>query len=681
MLVLGLSGGFSGESWDLSPDPRILFTHDAAACLIRDGELVAAVEEERLNRIKKTVKFPVNAVRACLDLANVSVAEIDAVGHYFTEESTNLGLHHVYRAQRATPERTARQLHMGHLRGGLGLDLPDDRLFYFEHHRSHAMSVFARSGMKEALVVAMDGRGEKDSTTIFHGRKGQLESLAAHGADKSLGQLYVAAIESLAYRFGDEYKVMGLAPYGNPDAYRDVFSGMYALKDNGDYKLVTPNEFRATPFPFPLRRMGEGFSQEHKDFAAGLQHLLETIAMHIIGYWAKSTGLRNLCFVGGVAANSSLNGVILRSGLFDEVFIHPASHDAGAAEGAALLTADLLGTSPFGLPRMRSASVGPNLGTITQIESALESWGDLVEYERSPDIVEDTARLLADGAVLGWAHGRSEFGPRALGNRSILADARPAENKEKINAMVKKRESFRPFAPVVTPEAATAYFDLPKTRANYDFMSFVVDVREDRRAELGAVTHVDGTARIQIVDPAANERFYRLVRRFGELTGTPVLLNTSFNNNAEPIVQSVQDVLTCYLTTGLDFLVIEDFMVRRREGSSLALDSLVVRYRPVTRISKRTWLTTAGEREVQHSIVLDIAPWPSALISPSVFAILEAADGKQSLAALAEVVGGLTDDIRRELYKLWQDRYFTLEPSSATAFTLERDGSLGSGAQ
>lgn len=429
-----------------------------------------------------------------------------------------------------------------------------------------------------------------------------------------------------------------------------------------------------------MRRMGEEFSQDHKDFAAGLQHLLETIAMHVISYWARYTGLRNLCFVGGVAANSSLNGVILRSGLFDEVFIHPASHDAGAAEGAALMAADQLGTSPFGLPRMRSASVGPGLGTTTQVENALEAWGGLVEYERSSDIVEDAARLLADGAVLGWAHGRSEFGPRALGNRSILADARPPENKEKINAMVKKRESFRPFAPVVTPEAATEYFNLPKTRANYDFMSFVVDVREDRRAELGAVTHVDGTARIQIIDPVSNERFYRLVRRFGELTGTPVLLNTSFNNNAEPIVQSVQDVLTCFLTTGLDFLVIEDWVVRRREGTSLALDSLVVKYRPVTRMAKRTWLTPACTRDVQYTIFLDMAPWPSAIISPSVFSILEAADGKQSLATLAEVVGGLTDDLRRELYSLWQDRYFTLEPSSTSAFTLERDGSPRSGA-
>src|SRR5215469_8130506 len=239
MLVLGLSGGFAGESWNIAPDVKILFTHDAAACLIRDGEIVAAVEEERLNRIKKTVKFPRNAVRACLDLANVSPKEIDAVGHYFPESVMNEGLNGIYRAFPFTPVRTARELHLGHLNGGLGFDLPDDRLFYFEHHVSHATSVFARSGMKDALVVAMDGSGGRNSITIFHGRDGQLERLAEHSDDKSLGMFYVTAIESLAYRFGDEYKVMGLAPYGNLDTYRKLFSEMYSLKDDGDYTLVS----------------------------------------------------------------------------------------------------------------------------------------------------------------------------------------------------------------------------------------------------------------------------------------------------------------------------------------------------------------------------------------------------------------------------------------------------------
>jgi decarbamoylnovobiocin carbamoyltransferase/7-O-carbamoyltransferase len=297
------------------------------------------------------------------------------------------------------------------------------------------------------------------------------------------------------------------------------------------------------------------------------------------------------------------------------------------------------------------------------IEKELAAWGDLVEYERPADIVERTAALLADGAVLGWARGRSEYGPRALGNRSILADARPSENRERINAMVKMREAYRPFAPVVTKEATNVYFDIPETDANFDFMSYVVDVRSDRREELGAVTHIDGTARIQIIDPASNERFYRLVKRFGEMTGVPVLLNTSFNNNAEPIVQSVHDALTCFLTTELDFLVVEDFLIRRRPDCSLKLDGLVLEFRPFTQLAKRVRMTLAGERVVVRELVLQHVNGPHTEVSEALYAMLEAADGMRTLESLADAVGGFTDDLRRQLYGLWQSRYFVLRPA------------------
>jgi decarbamoylnovobiocin carbamoyltransferase/7-O-carbamoyltransferase len=383
--------------------------------------------------------------------------------------------------------------------------------------------------------------------------------------------------------------------------------------------------------------------------------------MHVLCHWADRTKLKNLCFVGGVAHNSTLNGLILDSGKFREVFIHPVSHDAGAAEGAALAAALQLGSPAFRQPRMRSASVGPALGTTAQIETELAAWSDLIEFDRPADIVEAAARLLADGAALGWAQGRSEYGPRALGNRSILADARPSDNKRRINAMIKKREAYRPFAPVVIPEAASTYFDLPETHANYDFMSFVVNVREDRRDELGAVTHIDGSARIQIVDPAVNKPFYDLVRRFGELTGTPVLLNTSFNNNAEPIVQTIQDAVTCFLTTGLNFLVIEEFVVRRRPGASLAFDNLTPRLRPSTRLVKRVRQTAAGRHEVCHELFLDHPKGSATEISVELFNLLEHADGMRPLRSLV-APKSFTQDVRRELFSLWQQRFFTLRP-------------------
>jgi predicted NodU family carbamoyl transferase len=665
MLVLGLTGSLLPEGSDLVsylPDDVL---HDSAACLISDGVPLAAVEEERFNRIKKTEQFPVNAIRACLDIAGLSPSQIEAVGYYYQEDTVNRFLSGMYVRHGQQPIRHAHELMMDRLNGHFGLDLPHDRFRYAEHHVTHAASCFTRSGMDEALVVVMDGAGDRESTTVFRGRCGRLESLATYPIGKSLGLFYLSAITLLAYGLGDEYKVMGLAPYGNPERYGDIFNGLYTLTDRGDYRLRMPmGEFLGRGFTPRLK--GQEFTQDHIDFAAGLQHTLEKIAMHIITYWAQDTGLVNLCFSGGVAHNGSLNGLVLRSGMFREVFIHPASHDAGSAEGAALAAAHQLGDLPLRQPRLCSASLGPGLGTAAEIEKELACWEELIEYERPADIVESAAELLAGGAVLGWVHGRSEYGPRALGNRSILADARPSDNKQKINSMIKKREGYRPFAPVVTPEAAATYFDLPETRANYDFMSFVVNVREDRRAELGAVTHVDGSARLQVIDPASNQRFYRLVRRFGELTGVPVLLNTSFNNNAEPIVQSVHDTLTCFLTTELDVLVIEDFLIRRRQGQSLAFDNLILRFRPVTRLAKRSRMTPAGTQEVVYEIYLDYLKGPRAEISAASFALLEAADGVRCLDSLAHAAGGLSTEVRRELYGLWQERFIVLRPAGTT---------------
>jgi decarbamoylnovobiocin carbamoyltransferase/7-O-carbamoyltransferase len=661
MLVLGLSGYFSREDAELAPAADPGFFHDAAACLIRDGELVVAVEEERFNRIKKTSKFPINAIRACLATSGVSPSQIDAVGHYFAEYAVDASLDLIYLNNPQLPLRSSRELITEYLQGDLGFQLGNDELIYAQHHLSHAMSSFIRSGLTEALVVVMDGRGEAHSITIFHGSGGVLKRLAAYGLDKSLGDFYESCIQLLSYRMGDEYKVMGLAPYGNPDTYRSLFSSMYEMKDDGELDIGLHME-NFLAYGLKPRRKGEDFTQQHMDFAAGLQQALERMALHVITHWAQRTGVRDLCFVGGVAHNSSLNGLLLQTGTFREVFVHPVSHDAGSAEGAALIAAQRLGAPPLTLPRMRTASVGPDLGSDSEIERELAGWGDVIEYERPADVVESAAHLLADGAVIGWAQGRSEYGPRALGNRSILADARPGANKDRINAMVKKRESYRPFAPAVTAEAAEQYFDLPDTAANYDFMSFVVDVLPDRRAELGAVTHVDGSARVQIVDAAASPRFHRLIQRFGEITGTPVVLNTSFNNFAEPIVQTVRDALTCYLTTELDVLVVEDFLVHRRPGPPRPFGGLVLQLRPVARVSKRIRTVRTGVRETCHELYLDHPAGSRTEVTDRVFALLEAADGTQTLDELAAVTGVPLDGAMDELYGLWQQRFFHLLP-------------------
>lgn len=669
MLVLGLNGNFSTGGADLVPLMSEFFFHDASASLVRDGELVAAVEEERLNRIKKTTKFPVNAIRACLDTAGVTPAEIDAVGFYFRETHMDAVLNHLYTEHQRVPVRFSRELIKQRLSEEFGWDLPDAKLVYAPHHDAHAMSAYMHSGMREALVVVLDGRGEENSGTVYHAADGRLDKLADYSVMQSLGVLYLNATQLLGYGFGDEYKVMGLAPYGDPATYRKLFAQLYTLRDNGAYDLHPNLTVPSLVSPLFLehgflpRRKGEPFTQEHKDFAAGLQEAVETIALHVFRHWAAATGLPGLCFGGGVAHNSSLNGVLLKSGLFREVFIHPASHDAGAGEGAAFVAMAELGHRLPPGDRLRHASVGPALGTEAEVEARLAAWNAVVEVERQADIVDTAARLLADGAVLGWAQGRSEFGPRALGNRSIIADARPAENQTRINAMVKKRESFRPFAPVVAAEDAKSYFDLPDTVAAYEFMSFVVPVLPERRAELGAVTHVDGTARVQLVDPLSNARFHRLVTKFGELTGTPVLLNTSFNNHAEPIVQSVDDVVASFLTTELDYLVVEDFLVRRRSDARTGLDRLVPAFRPVTRLAERSGDGSAAAVTVAREIFLDYSGGPVATVSEPLYELLRKVDGRTSLGELLASAEGEPDAVRDELYDLWQQRLLNLTPA------------------
>jgi decarbamoylnovobiocin carbamoyltransferase/7-O-carbamoyltransferase len=673
MLTLGLSGHFGSDTTDLAPGMPRSYSHDAAACLVADGELIAAAEQERFNRIKHTTKFPTDAIRACLEIAGVTPDQVDGVGYYFGELFSDQALNSWYAAIPTLPTLTAREVIKDRLRENFDWNLSDDRFRFTAHHLAHARSNFTRSGMDDALVVVMDGRAEDDSASIFTAQGDKLEKLATYSVAQSLGLFYMQAISVVRYGFGDEYKVMGLAPYGDPAVYRDVFESMYTLADHGQYQLTQGTadlNFPASTFLaaglWP-RRAGEPMTKAHMDFAAGLQEMLERVSLHVVSHWAKETGLHNLCFVGGVAHNSSLNGVLLRSGLFEEVFVHPASHDAGAAEGAAIETAMLLGERPRPTGRMRSASLGPALSRSPRdIERTLTAWGDLIEFERPADVVTAAAELMAGGEVLGWAQGRSEFGPRALGNRSIIADARPAENRTRINAMVKMRESFRPFAPAVTPEDADTYFDLTDTRAGHEFMSFVVHVRPEHRARLGAVTHVDGSARVQIVDPGTNERFYRLIKRFGELTGTPVLLNTSFNNDAEPIVESADDVVTTFLTTELDALVIEDFVVRRRTSVPGALDGMVLRPRPVTKLREERVPGDTADGP-SREVYLDYTDGSRAQISQAVFDLLRLADGTRTLGELAVAAGtgALTDEVRGELFALWQRRFFALVPQAA----------------
>ena len=380
MYYLGLSGGFSEQGTDLVPGLTEYFFHDAAACIVKDGVLLAAAEEERFSRVKKTTKFPINAVAACLAKVGIGPHEINGVGHYFRRDFMDESLTELYLEHPAAPVRYSADLTIDRLAERFDFRLDRDRLRDVPHHLAHAVSCFTRSGMKDALVLVVDGRGEESSGTVYQASGQQLTELATYDLSKSLGTIYLMAIALVGYSFGDEYKVMGLAPYGNPETYKDIFKTLYTLEPDGDYTLRPPergNHPTAAAFAaagLRPRRKGEKFTQQHMDYAAGLQDMLETVVMHVLRHWQKVTGDTNLCFVGGVAQNSSLNGLILRSGIFREVFIHPASHDAGAAEGAALETARMFGDGFPAQPRLRTASFGAALGAAAEIERKLSSW-------------------------------------------------------------------------------------------------------------------------------------------------------------------------------------------------------------------------------------------------------------------------------------------------------------------
>jgi carbamoyltransferase len=561
MLCVGISGGFNFVHENVYKF-GYGFSHDGAAALIEDGAVIAAIEEERLNRIKHSNKFPEGALRYCLHRRNASPKDVECFAFYLREDCCNniLSRSYLYHEHEQTNRLVdTRGLLRDRLQQTFQCDIAPERILFVPHHMAHAASAFALSGFEKSLVLAIDGIGDFLSGIVAAGEGPRLQELKRFHMKKSLGALYFSITRLLGYTYFDEYKVMGLAPYGDPSRYRTALRELYDLLPDGDYELRLDGVASSLVSKIRPRRRGEPIEQEHKDLAASLQEALEEIVLHILSHYNSTAPYRNLCLAGGVAQNCTMNGKILYSGMFDQVFVQPASHDAGCALGAALIASNghASNTAP---KRLRDVYWGNDIGDAATIVAELDRWSGLIAYERPPDIARRSAELLANGAVIGWVQGRSEFGPRALGNRSILADPRPGENKDRINKMIKKREAYRPFAPSILEEDAYEYFDIPPRRGSYSFMSFVVTVREDKRALLGAITHVDGTARLQTVSRDANPRFWTLLNYFKQLTGIPCLLNTSFNNNAEPIVESIENSVVTYLTTGLDYLIVGDFL-------------------------------------------------------------------------------------------------------------------------
>jgi len=567
--------------------PLGYFGHDASAAIVKDGKVIACAAEERFTRVKYSLNLagntllPGNAIQYCLEQANVSIDEVDVVAHYCDFRLPVIEKRLALLRPFLSPEVTAcvddsyNRVFTTMMEPGVVLHQFErlvgknpKRFVPVRHHEAHAASAFFPSGFEEALILTIDGTGELESSLLAVGRGNSITEIERTLLPVSLGALYLIVTVYLGFKsLGDEYKVMGLASYGNPARFRDVFESLVVLESEGKYSTPWLATLQLKNFLSerlgPARLTDEPVEERHADVAAALQESLHRAVLHTLRHARNQTGLSNLCMAGGVALNCTLNGAIARSGLFDKIFIQPAANDEGCSVGAALYVYYLAGgKKPVNGAPWEHAYRGPEYDE-KEILSAIICYQDQVCWEREDRIALKAARELAAGNVVGWFQGRMEFGPRALGNRSILADPRDPGMKDKINAVVKHRESFRPFAPAVLEECSRAFFDLTGL-PHSPFMLFAVPVREEQRAVIPAVTHVDGSARVQTVSRESNPRFWELLSEFGKLTGVPVVLNTSFNVMNEPIVCTPGDALQCFLSTEIDCLAMGDFLVRKR---------------------------------------------------------------------------------------------------------------------
>lgn len=659
MIVLGIGGGL-----DIIDDNQYNAAHDSTAVLMDNGKLIFASEEERLNRIKHSDKAPLLAIRACLDHYGIGLHQVDRIAVYGQEQALNAALR---RTSLDRPQiefqQDIRLLIQSLLADEFGYQPDSEQMVFVPHHLAHAISAYNMSGFTDSLVLTMDGHGDGISTLVLDGRAGQLETLQTWYIGDSLGFFYVEVIKFLGYDMFDEYKVMGLAPYGNPARYRRLFKKFYSLLEHGSYTI----HFDRIDYLFEItrpRKKHEPFSQVHKDIAAALQEALETIVFHILRHYQEQTGHDHVCLAGGVALNCTLNGKLLYSDLFKQMFVQPIAHDAGAALGAALYVYQNECPQVARQP-LEHVYLGSDIGGNETIATQIAAWDAFVTCEQIDNIAEVAASLLAQGDVIGWVQGRAEFGPRALGNRSILADPRPVENREIINEMVKMRESYRPFAPAVLEECANDYYELPAGTRAYPYMIYVVNVKAEQQQLLGAVTHVDGTARIQTVSQATNPRFWQLIHEFQKRTGVPILLNTSFNNNAEPIINTVDDAIVCFLTTKLHYLVIGDYLIKRRENNQMSYTTFVPSL-PRYAVLEQVIRYRQGTPVTDYTLACNYSSRYTVSISRALFQILACADGSHSLQALlslAQIQDEQIQGVLSEIIDLWSRRLIVIKPS------------------
>jgi carbamoyltransferase len=582
------------------------FYHDSAAALVVDGRTVAAAQEERFTRIKHDDRFPVQAIEYCLNEANLDAEQLDYVGFYDKPLLKFERLLETYLAFapagfrsfcKAMPVWISQKLHLPReIRKGLG-GRYRRRCVFTEHHESHAASAFFPSPFDEAAILTLDGVGEWATASLGYGRGNRITLTDELRFPHSLGLLYSAFTYFCGFRVNSgEYKLMGLAPYGEPVYADAIRQKLIDLKEDGSFRmdmsyfrycqgLVMTSPKFARLFGGPPRRPEQPLTQREMDLAASIQNVTEEIVLRTVRHLHAKTGMKNLCLAGGVALNCVANGRILREGPFERLWIQPAAGDAGGALGTALFIGHQLLDNPRTPSRpdlQRGSLLGPRFDE-DEIRRRLDDLGAKYRFiENESDLCGRVAELIASEKVIGWFQGRMEFGPRALGGRSILGDARSPKMQALMNLKIKFRESFRPFAPIVLRDRASEHFDL-KPGEESPYMLLVAPVADRQRiaassqqlrgldklkaarSSIPAVTHVDFSARIQTVDAERNERLHRLLTAFEAKTGCPVMINTSFNVRGEPIVCRPEDAYRCFMGTNMDVLVLERFVLMKDE--------------------------------------------------------------------------------------------------------------------
>ncbi len=565
---------------------------DSSAAIFKDGKMIAATEEERFRRQKHWAGFPSQAVQFCLKEAGISLSQVDhiAIGRdpsakmnkklLFLLKNPGGGFNAVLDRLKNALKVASLEEEFVFIDKTVDKAVIKNKIHQVEHHRSHLASAFFASPFEESALLSIDGSGDFTTTMTGVGKGNEIEVLDSVDFPHSAGLFYTAFTQLLGFpHYGDEYKVMGLAPYGEPK-YVNKLKDVLLFNDNGLFSLdlkyfrsaksgivsygddhipvVAPlyTEFLIEKFG-AVRKKDEPLSQYHKDMAASVQRVTEELIFHILNHLQKKTGLKNICIAGGVAQNSVANGKLTRNTSFKNVYIPSAGHDAGISMGAALYVYNQTLKQPR-KEAIWSAYTGARF-TNEEIEQYLQS--RKITYKRYSDeeLYEKVSDQLINAGVVGWFNGRAEFGPRALGARSILADPRRTDAKDLLNAKIKRRESFRPFAPSILKEYVGEYFEVTD---DVPFMEKVFPIKKEKHTLIPAVTHADGTGRLQSVDKAVTPRYYQLIEAFRRKTGVPILLNTSFNEN-EPIVNSPHDALECYLRTNMDMLVLENCVITR----------------------------------------------------------------------------------------------------------------------